>query len=202
MKGRIRIVSDSDPQNPRTAWDNFGKMVCFHKRYRLGDKTDLRSDSFASWNELHDHLINECGAVVVLPMFMMDHSGLSIRTTTSDFSACDPQGWDWGQIGFIYATAEAIKECFGDGAVGAELLEKVKSNLVSEVEVYDAYVSGRVYGYVVESMVLDPNLGEELSDEFEEVDSCYGFYGDDIEKNGIKDSVQHWLDQGYEIVKE
>ena len=200
MKGRIRIVSDSNPQNPRTEWDNFGKMVCFHKRYRLGDKTELRSDSFASWDDLHDHLINECGAVVVLPLYMMDHSGLTIRT--SGFIDCDPHGWDWGQIGFIYVTLADIKECFGDGAVGAELLEKVKSNLVYEVAVYDAYVNGRVYGYIVESQVLDPDSGEELDGEFEEEDSCFGFYGDDIEKNGIKDEVKEWLDKGYEIVEE
>ena len=35
----LRIVQDIDPQNPRTEWDNLGKMFCWHSRYDLGDKT-------------------------------------------------------------------------------------------------------------------------------------------------------------------
>lgn len=30
------IQPDDDPLNPRED-DNFGKMVCFHRRYHLGD---------------------------------------------------------------------------------------------------------------------------------------------------------------------
>ena len=48
---------------------------------------------------------------------------------------------------------------------------------------------------------LDPDSGEEL-DDLEEKDSCWGFYGDDWKTNGIKDSVQTFLDKGYEIVEE
>jgi len=33
----INIQLDNDPQDPRE-WDNLGTMVCFHKRYSLGDK--------------------------------------------------------------------------------------------------------------------------------------------------------------------
>ena len=34
------IMDDSDPMNPREENDNLGKMVCFHRRYSLGDKHD------------------------------------------------------------------------------------------------------------------------------------------------------------------
>ena len=36
------IVDDNDPLNPREDRDNFGKMVCFHRRYALGDKHDYK----------------------------------------------------------------------------------------------------------------------------------------------------------------
>lgn len=34
------ILQDTDPQNPRDpGWqENLGSMVCWHKRYNLGDK--------------------------------------------------------------------------------------------------------------------------------------------------------------------
>ncbi len=34
---RVRIIQDSDPMSPRE-WDNVGKMVCWHRRYNLGDE--------------------------------------------------------------------------------------------------------------------------------------------------------------------
>jgi hypothetical protein len=34
------VVDDNDPENPREDRDNFGKMICFHRRYNLGDKHD------------------------------------------------------------------------------------------------------------------------------------------------------------------
>jgi len=31
------ILNDSEPESPRTAYDNLGNMVCWHRRYNLGD---------------------------------------------------------------------------------------------------------------------------------------------------------------------
>jgi hypothetical protein len=33
----IELVSDPDPESPRE-WDNFGKLICWHRRYTLGDE--------------------------------------------------------------------------------------------------------------------------------------------------------------------
>ena len=49
-----------------------------------------------------------------------------------------------------------------------------------EVEVYDQYLRGEVYGYT---------LYEQEDDEWTEEDSCFGFYGDDVLTNGIADNV-------------
>jgi len=38
-KLKLEIEQDSSPESPRT-WDNLGTMVCFHKRYDLGDDND------------------------------------------------------------------------------------------------------------------------------------------------------------------
>jgi len=50
---RLKIEQDEDAEDPRE-FDNLGIMVCFHKRYNLGDKTDLSSDQFNGWDELED----------------------------------------------------------------------------------------------------------------------------------------------------
>jgi hypothetical protein len=38
----LKIVIDEDPPNPREDRDNLGRMVCWHKRYSLGDKHDYK----------------------------------------------------------------------------------------------------------------------------------------------------------------
>lgn len=35
------VVDDDMPLNPRTDYDNLGKIVCWHSRYDLGDKHDF-----------------------------------------------------------------------------------------------------------------------------------------------------------------
>lgn len=44
-------MNEDEEESPRN-WDNVGKMICFHREYKLGDKTDLTSNIFDSWKEL------------------------------------------------------------------------------------------------------------------------------------------------------
>ena len=37
----LQVMYDDEPLNPRTDYDNFGKMVCWHSRYNLGDEHDF-----------------------------------------------------------------------------------------------------------------------------------------------------------------
>ena len=102
-KFELEIEQDSSPDSPRT-WDNLGTMVCFHKRYNLGDKTDYRSSDYDSWDELKQGIIENEGEVVILPLFLYDHSGITISTTP--FSC----NWDSGQVGFIFVSKHKIKK--------------------------------------------------------------------------------------------
>ncbi|WP_342758904.1 hypothetical protein [Kineothrix sedimenti] len=34
----LQIMMDDEPMNPRTDYDNFGHMICWHSRYNLGDQ--------------------------------------------------------------------------------------------------------------------------------------------------------------------
>lgn len=161
----IKVYNDDDVEDPRN-WDNIGVMVCFHRRYTLGDKDQgIRHEDFSSWQELADYLKKERKAKIIFPLYLYDHSGLSMKI--GSFQGYLPQGhaeFDSGQVGFIYATAEKIREEYGKGP---KAYAKAKKYLYGEVETYDQYLRGDVYGYIAEG----PNG--------EKIDSCWGFYGYD-----------------------
>lgn len=169
----FEIYIDEDPVDPRS-WDNFGTMVCWHRRYSLGDRHDFKTpDDFMEWWDEN----GEGG--VLLPLYLYDHSGITMNTT--GFSCL----WDSGQVGYIYATADRIMKEFGPpesvldtiaNRPSPEMLEKAKRLLRSEVETYDMYIRGDVYGFVI------------TDEDGTRTDSCWGYYGD-IEKSGILDEL-------------
>ena len=193
VKGRIRIKRDEYPENPREECCNLGTMACFHKRYVLGDKHHgLRSEDFAGWDEMEEHIRKELDAAVVLPLYLYDHGGITMNTT--GFSC----PWDSGQVGFIFITKKQAREGYGKKRLSKKLLGRIADYLKSEVETYDDYLTGNVYGYVVESRPADAD--EDAG--WDGGDSCWGFYGDDLEKNGIMDYIREYVKKGYEIVRE
>lgn len=161
----LKIVEYEPPESPRTAYDNVGIMLCSHRRYAFGDE-QINSDNYNSWREVASDLCKD--AAVVLPLYVYDHSGLSMSTKPFNCR------WDSGQVGWIYCTKEkAIKE-WGRKYLTKNVVNKAAAYLRSEVETYSQYLSGDVWGYVIE----DDETGEE-------VESCWGFYGhEDCEQEG------------------
>jgi hypothetical protein len=171
---RLKVVHDSSPESPRE-WDNLGTMICFHNRYDLGDNHNYNSDDYSGWEEMKQAIIKEENPAVILPLYMYDHSGISI--STSPFSC----RWDSGQIGFILVSKKKALEEFGGKIVTAKLKERLEKILEGEVETYTQYVEGEVYGFVIED------------EDGEHIDSCYGFYGRDFATNGMLDYIDHEL---------
>ena len=139
----IRIYTDDDACNPREDFENMGTMVCFHRRYTLGDKSDLVLDSFGSWDEIKEHLKKQVGADIVLPIYMYEHGGVTIKTTPFGCA------WDSGQVGFIYASKGRILEYMGEKEFTERVKERAAKLLEGEVKTYDDYLKGNVYGYRV-----------------------------------------------------
>ena len=187
---RLRLEQDTDAESPRD-WENAGKMVCFHKRYLLPNEGDYNRDHFESWGELEAQLIAD-GAKVILPMYMYDHSGLSVRTTPFQ---CP---WDSGQIGFIYLDQKSITENWGWKTLIRDRRNTLEDALRSEVETFNQYLSGDVWGFIFEKStvaILADTIDNDEPDEeelWEEVDSCWGFYGSDLDKNGILEHLPEW----------
>jgi len=152
----IRIQQDEDPMNPRSEFSNLGKMVCFHKQYNLGDKHNWQSEDYAGWDEMEAAIRKQEKVAVILPLFLMDHSGLSMRCSSDTFRACDSAGWDWGQVGFIYVAREDVLKEYGK--VTRATLKQAEQVLRGEVEVYDQYLTGDIWGYTVDPDGEDESL--------------------------------------------
>ena len=171
---RLKVVHDSSADSPRD-WDNLGTMICFHNRYDLGDKHSYDSDDYSGWEEMEKAIIKEENPAVILPLYMYNHSGISI--STRPFSC----RWDSGQIGFILVSKKKALEEFGGKIVTAKLKERIEKILEGEVETYTQYVEGEVYGFQI------------VDEDGEHIDSCYGFYGTDFATNGMLDYIDHEL---------
>ena len=173
----LQIFYDSDPSNPRDPefMDvHLTKMVCFHKHYTLGDKHEYKHSDYGSWEEMKDAIVEKEKPLVIKPLYMLDHSGITI--STSDFN----DRWDSGQIGWVYITKKTIDDCgltIKNGESFRQYKERLAEGLEAEVEEYDQYITGDVYRFVV----LDENG--------DEIDSCGGFYGSDWKNNGLLDTA-------------
>lgn len=150
----INIYRDDITESPRTAYDNLSFMVCFHKKYELGDK-----HSFETIQQLRKHL-DDTNAVY-LPLFLLDHSGLML--------ACHPFGnkWDSGFIGFIFVDRSVLKE---EGISD----DKAKETLINDIETYNNWLCGDTFGYTINEEKICEHCNHRES---QEIGSCWGFYG-------------------------
>lgn len=169
---QLKIIADESPDSPRE-WDNLGTMVCFHRRYQLGDKHEF--DTPEDFREfLHDEDI-----AVVLPLYLYDHSGITM--SIHPFSC----SWDSGQVGWIYVTNETVRGEYGN--LTPDSIKLAKRILEGEVEAYNQYIRGDIYGF---ELLAPHNCDcDECSCEGEHVDSCWGFYGSDPVENGMVDHL-------------
>jgi hypothetical protein len=247
------ILDDNCPQSPREDRDNFGKMICFHRRHSLGDEHDhnepmdflrellfnkyaydpdsnygnpvydyikngnakearleynrstrewelLENNYWSTGNDWYqsssypasqkgkdvpDWFLDECLSTlriselielaeqikdtVILPLYLYDHSGITMNTRGFSCS------WDSGQVGWIYADSETIKKEYD--AVTPETINRAKNLLEAEVEDYDYYLTGQCYGFQLYK-------GDEI------IESCWGFQGD---ISDVSKQVQEYL---------
>lgn len=167
----IKVKRDTDAQSPREN-DNLGVMATWHRGYRLGD-VQPKCDP----QEWHDDADNVPEGSVVLPLYLMDHGGISM--STGDYG----DRWDSGRVGWIVATPDKIREdqCLtADDEITAEIRASVERTLKSEVSVYSDYLEGNVWGYTIERWHKCSECGSKVHDDDATFnDSCWGFIGSD-----------------------
>ena len=162
----------------------------------------------------------ETDLVVIVPLNLYDHSGITM-STSNGYPYNDR--WDAGCVGYAYITKkkamEELREFEVDENGNQVKIEhhhpngnvtysyktkpltdetwraRAREVIDAEVETYDQYLRGDVYGYILEKEVVVeekcPHCGEVIKTytEMEEDDSCWGFYGDCLEENGMLDYI-------------
>jgi hypothetical protein len=172
---RIKTYQDDEPDNPRD-WDNLGKIFYGHKRYVLGE-VDVRKEfeDCYSWDDVEKRIIELYDPLVILPLYLYDHSVLRIKI--GDFYDSQlPQGYayfDTGMVGFVIAERDKVRKEYGVQRISKKLREQVKQILEDEIDVFDKYLSGQVYAYSIEDTDI----------------ACSGFYDYDEMVKYAKEEV-------------
>jgi hypothetical protein len=155
----IKIFQDIDASNPRTDFEHLGTIYHTHRNYDLGERMDLEEIQAIMQNP----------DFISVPVFMYEHGNVMLKT--SGFS-CQ---WDSGQVGIIAVEKSKVLKDWQRKKFSKKLEAQVISCLTSEVQEFSDYLSGNVYGYVIEK----PTHCESCShNDAEHVDSCWGFIGD------------------------
>lgn len=149
----VNVYIDDDPQNPRTEYDCASLIVHWHRRYDFGRRvsSETTEETIREWAADRADVI-----LAILPLFLYDHGGLVLRCGAFG----DP--FDSGQVGFVYIDKKT------SDTMGYEDLSTAEYEAIlrQEIQTYNHYLSGEVYGYEVVGAAGDV------------LESCGGFVGD------------------------
>lgn len=148
---RVNIYYDTHGFNPREDCTRGTTILAWHRRSHLGDEGFNYRDlpNFDSAREVEAWLRSEHGALVVKPLYLYEHSGMTV--SLKPFSC----PWDSGQVGYVFVTQKHVDDTGGDPD---QMIE-------ADVKEYDSFLRGEVYGYIVD-------------EDGPHADSCWGFIGD------------------------
>ena len=166
---RIHIKQEDNPESPR-GWSNAWKWYSNHRRYAFDKENgkylsidDIFDGETEEGESINDAILRQNPEFLdVRPIYLADHSSISISLGSFN----DP--WDSGVGAYAVITREQAEadapDLKGDDD---KLIEAAYGWLEGEVESYQNYLDGDVYGYVVEDGSGD------------QTDSCWGYYSID-----------------------
>ena len=209
----LTVEQDDYAENPRDMYDNISTIYCWRTYYIIGDDkpkektardvladmcekyTNMEADDIdaASENDMIREL-QQAKDIVIKYISCYEHSGITISTAITTYPYNDR--WDSGIIGFAFIDKETFEINCG---VYKDWKRRAMDIIDSEVKTLDDYFRGEVFRYTLEEKVhvhnekKCPHCGEVLEvddyDDWEAVDGCSGFYGDELESNGILDEL-------------
>ena len=169
----LRILTDDHPESPAD-WVTLGRIAYTSDRYTLG--TEHVSQERAQ--EILDGI--EDGSLFGLPVYAYVHGGATI--STRPFSC----PWDSGQSGFVYCRASDAEDWW-DADPDPDFRQNALRVLRRQVETFDQYLRGDVYGYTITDKNGDV------------VDSCWGFYGIECAEEEALSALNYWAEKQGEL---
>ncbi len=214
VKHELSFYSDNDSEDPRH-WDPPAIMLCWHRSYSFGDKH--------SYGDIHEALYDLCNQygldadsicaykdeentpkqrdrrimedlkdyVCIKFLYLYDHGGITI--SLEDFR--DP--WDSGIVGIIFIDKQTTIDNFPN-ADDISWYVIAEEHIRDEVREYDQWLTGDIYGYLLEKVTTCECCGKE---DRETIDSMGGFYGNDILSNGMLEYLPKEFEEYFSEVK-
>ncbi len=192
---RVRIKYDEAADSPRKWNSNLGTIISCVGNWDISDfNHSFTNDQMRMWETETADDPN----VYRLPIYMYEHSGQTI--SLSPFR----DRWDSGQCGWIYCTKEEALEW---GFKEETWQDQAKAEFESEIEIYDAYIRGETYYYILEEPQMVSHTNQSTGKTWETeiwviLESLGGFYGHNPNTNGMFDEILHKDEILYEEVKE
>lgn len=159
------LVQDPDPESPDTWGDESLFLVNYHRDFYV------KKDEIVTEEKIRDFYQNvripQEQTHRIFPLTSLVHGGVWLKLGTAGF-ASDPGGWDTSRVGAVLVSKREFRT--------EDKARKAAESLVGE---WNQYLSGDVYGAVVEKYDQD----KELLD----TDSVWGMYGLDNAKSQLEE---------------
>lgn len=156
---KLVIYQDEFYENPFTDWDYMPRLFSAHRDYNWGARSIMAEGGYSSLEAEFKARVKDAVAV---PVYLYRHSGDTV--STEPFSC----PWDSGQLGYLFFTKKEIREMRGVQRVSYKMIKREIEILKEHVKLLDNCVKGEVYRF-------------EVVDSEGVIDSCGGFYGEDVE---------------------
>ena len=176
----INIYYDDSPESPRE-WDNLGTFYTAHRYYRpekeFGEHFDFDEVCDERPGNLRESFLKK---YVALNLYLYDHSG---QTISSGSFSCP---WDSGWFGIVAVSVEKVKKEYGWKVLTRARRRKIEQYLQGEIDTYDSYLRGEVYGFQITPAGDKDNV----------LESCWGYFGKDgldQLKDECRDTIDHLI---------
>jgi hypothetical protein len=161
----IEIHHDMDAESPRDR-ENVFHLLMKRRGYTLPWECDEDFDpELYGIQEVAKAVTRRHDAAYVFPIWCYEHSLIAYRAGDDMNPFSD--NWDSGLVGLAYVTNAMIDEQRPYFPADWDAAKWAKEVIDGELDTYTDWGNGATYGFVI----TDP-LGDE-------VESCWGFYGDD-----------------------
>ena len=172
----VVVLREEGSENPRVEYDVLSVFWFNHDRYLIGDidaeRTFQRELGITSTDtvEVIERHLKKKGAEWTR-VYFYDHGELKI---SSHPFTCP---LDSGMLGFAAIFAPDIRDIYNCKRITQKTRRFARNVLDGELTQYNQWMTGDVWGYKHYKRDMD---GDPI-----EMDSCWGFYGNDVTDNGM-----------------
>ena len=208
---KIRVVYDETSESPDD-WQNSDIFLVYeHTRFTV------RRDGFKP-RDIYDYIMSLChpddefdvedySDYYIYPVEAYIHSGVSL----SLFEGTTSSNWDSSVSGYILIKKSYVLK-YPNIISDQDKTDKAYELANALIKEWNQYLFGEVYGYIIEKpdiiysitkkkfdrLLLENDLATlesefDIDNNWEEIDSCWGFYGDP-EDSGLIDDAKSTID--------